>query len=83
MLTQHKLPKGVKDLFIERLGEVETQLVKPQVRPIITAQAPSTIAALERQINEPIPPPMPILPTQRVIGGNVNNGDGTIGKRKF
>ncbi len=92
MLTQHKLPKGVKDLFIERLGEVEGQLAKGMNynRPAVfipgpQAQAPSTIAAMERQMAEPLPMPpvVPPLVTQRIVGGEVNTGNGTRGPRKF
>lgn len=91
LLTQHKLPKGVKDLFIERLGEVEQQLAKSFLQapgsinrftPSPIAQAPSTIAAMERQASEPLPMPPPVMP-QRIVGGEINTGNGTRGPRKF
>lgn len=79
MLTQHKLPKGVKDLFIERLGEVEKNFIPPSSNgrtpgfgpgnigsiPVGgTNQAPSTQAALMRQMHEsPIEPPAAVAQT--------------------
>lgn len=61
MLTQHKLPASLKDLFIERIGEVEALLSKPTTRypsavnqPV---QAPSTQKLLEEmtmQTGQPI-----------------------------
>jgi len=50
MLTKQKLSAGMKDLFIERIGEVEASLVKvPAVmpRPPIGTQAPSMQRAIE------------------------------------
>lgn len=49
MLTKHKLPASLKDLFIERIGEVEASLSRPALprAPIITGQAPSTQRLLE------------------------------------
>jgi len=79
-LTEEKLSQKLKDLFIARLGEVEASLSRPQARsPIVTSQAPSTQRILEEN---PIMPQAPIV-QKRIIGGNVDNGDGTVGKRKF
>jgi hypothetical protein len=46
-----------------------------------TTQAPSTQRLLEQQgIAQPAAPP--IAPA-RIVGGEINNGDGTKGKRKW
>lgn len=61
ILTQHKLPNILKDLFIERIGEVEINLV-PKAhgsRPIVnfgpvttSSQAPSTQKILDEMAQE-------------------------------
>jgi hypothetical protein len=51
ILTQHKLSSSLKDLFIERIGEVEASLSRPalpRVLPIQTGQAPSTQRLLDQ-----------------------------------
>jgi hypothetical protein len=89
MLTQHKLPSGLKDLFIERIGEVEASLSKPSIRmqqvnpgvhyaPI---QAPSMQRAIDEMNNDA--PVMPPIAQKRIIGGEVDTGKGTRGPRKF
>lgn len=77
MLTQHKMPGALKDLFIERIGEVETNLSSRPIPKGPAAQAPSMQALIDHQ-----PPVMPVM-SKRIIGGDVDNGDGTKGKRKF
>lgn len=56
LLTQHKLSPALKDLFIERIGEVEASLSRPApVRaPIITSsqQAPSTQRLLDQMAQD-------------------------------
>ena len=81
MLTQQKLSPTLKDQFIERIGEVEASLsrseVKRQTIPM-NIQAPS----MQRILDEA--PPVPVIPpTQRIVGGEVNTGNGTKGPRKF
>lgn len=95
ILTQHKLSASLKDLFIERIGEVEAKLspVKAQIPPPpMFAQAPSTQKILEELAREgnPVPVPSAIIPklppaaidkeTGRAI---VQTGKGTSGPRKF
>lgn len=54
LLTQHKLSPSLKDLFIERIGEVEASLHKQVPRPLqpITMQAPSTQRLLEEMAQQ-------------------------------
>lgn len=81
----------MKDLFIERIGEVEANLSKPQVRmpsnPVSGPyyQAPSTQRLLNEMASEGMPAsPAPIIPVpKRIVGGEVNTGNGTKGPRKF
>jgi hypothetical protein len=52
MLTKQKLPNALKDLFIERIGEVEALLTKPSIRIppsalVNPSQAPSTQRILD------------------------------------
>lgn len=77
MLTKQKLQPKLKDMFISRIGEVESRLSTPQARPVPMMQAPST----QKLLNE-IELGTPVIP-KRIIGGDVDNGDGTKGKRKF
>jgi len=58
ILTQQKLSSSLKDIFIERIGEVEASLSRPaQVlpRPPVnqTGQAPSTQRILEQMAQDP------------------------------
>lgn len=68
----------------ERIGEVEANIGQRPAQPAPRlAQAASTIAAMERHAAEPIPPvAMPTL-APRIMGGEVDTGNGTRGKRKF
>lgn len=92
VMLNHKLSESVKQKFIARIGEVEANLIPRSsngrtvgfgptnggsIPSLGTTQAPSTIAALERQ-EQPIPPV-----AQRIVGGEVNTGNGTKGPRKF
>lgn len=88
LLLDHKLPKPVKDLIKDRIKEIEA---KPQqarsvsipVLGTIGAQAPSTIANLEReQVAQAPQAPLPPI-TNRIVGGEVDTGRGTRGPRKF
>lgn len=82
ILTKQKLSSAMKDLFIERIGEVETNLVPKahmSASSSITAQAPST----QRLLDEPKHSPISVPPAQRIIGGEVSTGNGTKGPRKF
>lgn len=103
MLTKQKLSTVLKDLFIERIGEVEKILSEKPIilpppmsmRPYQTAhptqQAPSTQRILDEMASDPIgtattvgvTPALPPIRTQRIIGGEVNTGNGTKGPRKF
>lgn len=80
ILTKQKLSSSLKDMFIERIGEVELSLSKPTIRPAINVQAPSMQRILDTQ-DAPVIPSMPI--NQRIVGGEVNTGNGTKGPRKF
>jgi hypothetical protein len=63
MLTKHKLPSALKDLFIERIGEVEASLSRPALprSPTIqTGQAPSTQRLLE-QMAQDTGAPVPVV----------------------
>lgn len=95
ILTQTKLAAPLKDIFIERLGEVEAQLTKSMYPPIgaiprtnITVQSPSTQRLLEEQainqIASPIMPP-PMQRTMKTLDTQplVQTGNGTKGPRKF
>ena len=91
MLTGQKMPQSMKDLFIERLGEVEAQLTRPNMRippnPIgVPIQAPSmqkiiNEAAHELQPGIPPIPPRTLVP-QEVITGK-GNGTFTKGPKKW
>jgi hypothetical protein len=55
ILTQQKLSSALKDIFIERIGEVEASLSRPapQIpRPTITGQAPSTQRLLDEMATQ-------------------------------
>ena len=82
ILTQQKLSTAMKDLFIERIGEVEANLIPKAhgTRPMINSMAQA--ASTQRILDEPISTPI-IPPTQRIIGGEVSTGNGTKGPRKF
>lgn len=83
MLTKEKLSTHLKDLFIERIGDVEASFTKPQpftVRPM--AQAPSTQRILDGMDHEQQTPNMP-PPAKRIVGGEVDTGKGTRGPRKY
>lgn len=87
MLTQHKLPPSLKDLFIERIGEVETILSRPTGRldrgnPIgIPIQAPSM-----QKIMDETPVSNPLLATKPIAQEVITykgNGTSAKGPRKF
>lgn len=88
MLTTHKLPNALKDLFIERIGEVEATLSSKQIRmqtnpmnPMAPQQAPSTQRLLDQQAIVPQPPPRIELPKEIITSSG--NGTSTRGPRKF
>ena len=90
LLTKHKLPNGLKDVLIERMGEVEANLAKAPVyqRPLLPVpqQAPSTQRLLEQQVEipqGPIAPPKPVSIDKETGRAMVNTGKGTFGPRKF
>lgn len=74
-----KTRKYIKDL--ERAG---TPTKAPPVNlPVHMQQAPSTQRLLEQQTVAPMAAPPPPITPARIVGGEVNNGDGTKGKRKW
>lgn len=83
LVLNHKLPPGAKKLCLERIVEVEENLTIKMISPIqrTIEQAPSTQRLMEAQIqtSAPLMPP----PSQRIVGGEVNTGNGTKGPRKF
>lgn len=81
LLLKHKLSKETKQLVADRIGEVELKLRgNPGIAMARSMeQAPSTIAAMAAQAAPVALPPA----AARLVGGEVNNGDGTRGKRKF
>lgn len=97
VLTQQKLSNTLKDLFIERIGEVETRL--QGVRPVLgptpqplspTNQAPSTQKILDEIAQEAINPPLhqrPIVPrrtqSKEPVVTSVTNGGFTSGPKKW
>jgi len=93
MLTQEKLSAKLKDLFIERIGEVEAKLNQPTTRipqsnPMaMPIQAPSTQKLLAEIANEPhptiIPTPPPAKIDKETGRAMVATGKGTFGPRKF
>ncbi len=65
LLLNEKLSKSVKQKITDRVKEIEAAwaklpLMAPPPRPIVGAQSPSTIAALERQAAEGLLPPVPM-----------------------
>lgn len=78
LLLDHKLSREVKALLKERIKEIES---KPQAmssqRTMAMTQSPSTLANIEASA---LPPP--IVP-KRIVGGEVDTGNGTRGPRKF
>lgn len=98
VLTQQKLSNTLKDLFIERIGEVETRL--QGVRPVLgptpqplspTGQAPSTQKILDEmaleQNTNPITPQRVIVPrrtqSKEPVVTSVTNGGFTSGPKKW
>lgn len=98
ILTQSKLSPALKDMFIERIGEVESKLstttYNAPIRPGLSIpigqiqQAASTQRLLEEQaiiqLTNPITPP----PLQRTIKTletqpMISTGNGTKGPKKF
>ena len=90
LVLNYKLPAEAKKLCLERIGEVEASLALPQ-RPLIPLirnpieQAPSTQRLMDMQGTAPVTPmTAPVInPAQRIVGGEVNTGNGTRGPRKF
>ena len=84
MLTQHKLPASLKDLFIERIGEVEMSLSKPEAparpAPVLT-QAPSTQRILD-EMEAPAPVARVVIPKE-IVTSTGAAGSTTRGPRKF
>lgn len=93
MLTTHKLSSNLKDMFIERIGEVESVLSKQNIFTPPRAIAPSAqVASTQRILDEMSLIPMNATPmikappavvdkeTGRAI---VQTGKGTSGPRKF
>lgn len=97
VLTQQKLSNTLKDLFIERIGEVETKLGGRAIHgstpiPVSpTAQAPSTQKILDEiaaeQNAQPITPQRVIVPrrtqTKEVIVTSTTSGGFTQGPKKW
>ncbi len=82
LVLNHKLPAEAKKLCLERIGEVEASLIPPPRHlSVSTAQAPSTQRALDAQIQTTAPTAPPII--NRVVGGEIQTGNGTRGPRKF
>ncbi len=95
MLTTHKLSASLKDLFIERIGEVEATLSKPVIRPVVqpsTAQAPSMQRIMDQALE--IPPtitghntipniPKPVGIDKETGRPMVMTGKGSMGPRKW
>lgn len=85
MLTKEKLSTHLKDLFIERIGEVELKFMQPKITApgnaiMVHNQAPSTQRILDEMQQAPTPAP---IMTKRIVGGEVDTGRGTKGPRKF
>lgn len=87
LLLNHKLPKAVKTLVADRIKEIEGG---PKRAPVshapglpahLIGQAPSTMAALAEA------PPVAVMQappvSKRIVGGEVDTGNGTRGPRKF
>lgn len=82
LLLNRKLSRDVKALIAERIRLIETRQLGPIVAPraaAINQQAPSTLANLEKADVMQMAPPA----AARIVGGTVDNGDGTKGKRKW
>lgn len=95
MLTQHKLSTSLKDLFIERIGEVEAALSNTPKNSVTgrlslenggwnppgrPIQAPSMQRIMD-EVETPALPPRVIVPQEVVI--SKGNGTSTRGPRKF
>ena len=72
--------------YIKELEKAQTQPISQSftpIRNIVPAQAPSTQRILDEMTSQGSamvgPAPMPA----KVTGGLINNGDGTLGKRKW
>lgn len=99
IMLNHKLPAPVKDRFIARIGEVESNLSKqsipvraPIIHPGMPIQAASTQRILDemKEINVQIPINRPLVsaPKPDAIDKEtgramVATGKGTFGPRKF
>lgn len=81
--------------FVEEQMRPNKPTVPHRTMPNIPVQAPSTQAILDREAGLDVPSPTnmmvaaaPTLPpsalaTNRIVGGQVNTGNGTKGPRKF
>lgn len=87
MLTQHKLPGALKDLFIERIGEVEAQLSRPATKfDPRDIRAPIQAASTQRILdgmNAVAPHVEPRITVPQEIVTSKGNGTSTRGPRKF
>lgn len=90
LLLDDKLPKRFKTMIGDRIKELESQpmqtISRPQAFPM--AQSQSTLENLAKQtgspvVDAPIPNTHAPLVSQRIVGGEVQTGNGTRGPRKF
>lgn len=81
IMLEHKLPEPVKQKFITRIGEVEALLSRPGLVPKTIVQAPSTQRLLEQEAI--VQHASKASVASRIVGGEVNTGNGTKGPRKF
>lgn len=65
LLLKHKLPPATKDLIAKRIADVEESYISsPRINPVVPSrvviagptQSPSTLAAMARHAETPVPP---------------------------
>lgn len=69
--------------YIKYLESRESELHKPQIMMVPTAQAPSTQRLLEQHGLAQVAAPPIVPPAARIVGGEIPTGNGTRGPRKF
>lgn len=68
--------------YIKELEKGQPRAITALPNMAVQAQAPSTQRLMEAQLQTAAPAIIPPA-AQRIVGGEINNGDGTKGKRKW
>jgi len=77
----------VRPPVVMQVGQHFQELGPPNNAALLVPQSQSTLAALARQTGIALEQPQPVMVApivqKRIVGGEVNTGNGTRGPRKF